>query len=339
MMNISRTTSQENIRDYSLDNIRFFLILAVVFAHLLEVCSPFAGQWTIYKVIYTFHMPAFIFLFGYNVTYSPKRIIFRWAIPYVIFQSLYIIFTQYVLNTDMAFQYTTPYWLLWYMLACIFYQLLLPLFDTTNKRRQIVILICAIIIALLVGYEETVGYYMSLSRFFVFQPWFILGYYFKKNRTLETLLLYWKTRFAIVVISIVIIVLSVPYLMKPNVQNGLLFGSFSYAGCGATVWMRATVLLISLCWIFFLFMGIKSYINKKIFFITAIGQNTWSVFLLHGFFVKAIPVFCPELLLSPYKVILTTCAILLLLGNKIVNRLVYYICFSWLEKLFKNDIN
>ena len=56
-------------RDYSLDNVRFVLIFSVVFAHLLEVCEPFTGSWLIYKFIYSFHMPAFIFLFGYNVKY------------------------------------------------------------------------------------------------------------------------------------------------------------------------------------------------------------------------------------------------------------------------------
>ncbi|MBQ1954388.1 MAG: acyltransferase family protein, partial [Clostridia bacterium] len=51
-------------RDYSLDNIRFILIFSVVFAHFLEVCAPFEGDWKIYKFIYSFHMPVFIFLFG-----------------------------------------------------------------------------------------------------------------------------------------------------------------------------------------------------------------------------------------------------------------------------------
>ena len=106
-------------RDYSLDNVRFFLIFSVVFAHLLEVCTPFRWSWLIYKFIYMFHMPAFIFLFGYNAQYSPKKIVYRWCIPYVIFQCAYILFSRFVIKTDINFQFTTPYWLLWYMLVCI----------------------------------------------------------------------------------------------------------------------------------------------------------------------------------------------------------------------------
>ena len=126
------TLQSEKTRDFSLDNIRFFLIFTVVFAHLLEVCRAFSGSGYIYQFIYMFHMPVFIFLFGYNVRYSPNKVIFRWCIPYIVFQSLYLLFSLFVLDIKVNFQYTTPYWLLWYMLSCIFYQLLLPLYETTN---------------------------------------------------------------------------------------------------------------------------------------------------------------------------------------------------------------
>jgi len=54
-------SSSAATRNYSLDNIRFFLIFTVVFGHILEVCDQFAGSWLVYNFIYTFHMPAFIF--------------------------------------------------------------------------------------------------------------------------------------------------------------------------------------------------------------------------------------------------------------------------------------
>ena len=106
-------------RDYSVANVRFILIFSVVFAHLLEVCAPFKGSWLIYKFIYTFHMPAFIFLFGYNAKYSPKKIVYRWCLPYAIFQCAYISFAKFILNANTNFQFTTPYWLLWYMLLTL----------------------------------------------------------------------------------------------------------------------------------------------------------------------------------------------------------------------------
>ena len=97
-------------RDPSTDNVRFILIFLVVFAHLLEICKPFIdtgmdngsgiiiyGSGVIYKTVYSFHMPAFVFLFGYHARFSPKRIVFRFLIPYFVFQTLYVLFAKHIL--------------------------------------------------------------------------------------------------------------------------------------------------------------------------------------------------------------------------------------------------
>ena len=326
------TLNKEKARDYSLDNIRFFLIFTVVFAHLLEICRAFSGSGYIYQFIYSFHMPVFIFLFGYNARYSPKKIIFRWGIPYIVFQSLYILFSRFVLKNDVDFQYTTPYWLLWYMLACIFYQLLLPIYDINDKRKQILILIGAVIISLLVGFDKTIGYYLSLSRFFVFQPWFILGFYFKKNGIFEKNFTYKKLRVALTFASALIIAIYAVFLYFNKIPNGLLYGAVSYEKCDGTIVMRALLLIIAFCWILFLFVGLKPYLNKRLFLITSIGQNTLPVFLLHGFVVKFLPIYLPDMLNYPLITVLLSFVLLLIFGNKLLNKAVYYIGFSWIEK-------
>lgn len=321
------------MRDHSLDNIRFFLILSVVFAHLLEVCPPFAGSQLLYKLIYSFHMPAFIFLFGYNARFTGKRILFRWCLPYLFFQTVYLLFSRFVLCERADWNYGTPYWLLWYLLACIFYQLLLPLLDTENKTRQLLTVGIAFGFSLLVGFVDVIGYFLSLSRFFVFLPFFLLGYYCKKNGWLDAPAK--NTRFALLFGSLGVILLSLPFLYYVNLPDGLLYGSYSYAACGGALWMRLAVCFLSLSWIVFLFAGVRPWLNKKVFLLTSIGQNTWPVFLLHGFMIKLLPVYGQSLLSSPWLVLLLSCAILLLLGNKFLSRGIYYISFSWLERLFR----
>ncbi len=320
------------VRDYSIDNIRFILIFLVVFAHLLEVFRAFDGSGYIYQFIYTFHMPAFIFLFGYNVKFSPKKIIFFWCIPYVVFQSLYILFANFILKTKTAFTFTTPYWLLWYMVACIFYQLILPLFDTNNKVKQIIVLILLFAVSLVIGFDNTVGYYMSLSRFFVFLPWFVLGFYFKKNVMLEKITAYKGIRITLSVVLPLIIGAYLMFLRFLKFPNGLLYGALPYEKCGGTVGMRTLILFMALCFVLFLFIVIKPILNKKIFLITKIGQNTLPVFLLHGFVVKALPVYFPQILQYPIITVALTCLLLLIFGNKLLNKAVYYIGFSWLKK-------
>ena len=317
-------------RDYSIDNIRFLLIFSVVFAHLLEVSAPFFGKGMIYKFIYSFHMPIFLFLFGYNVKYSLKQILYRWCIPYVVFQCAYILFAKYVLNADVDFEIATPYWLLWYMLVCIYYQLLLPMFDTADKHRQILAIVCVFILSLLAGFVHSLGYYMSLSRFFVFQPWFVLGYYCKKNDVFHQFVIHPKRRTRVLVASAIIITVLMPFVW--TIPDGVLLGAYSYLSCDGTMWMRAVVWAMSFSVMLFLFVGGQSYLNKKLILITNIGQNTWPIFLLHGFIIKAVDDYFPHLVGSPWSVILLSCIILLLIGNKLCNKAVYFASFSWLEK-------
>ena len=247
------------------------------------------------------------------------------------------LFSIYVLNNGEKLQFTTPYWLLWYMLACIFYQLLLPLYDTNDKRTQYCSMVLVFIGSLLVGFEDSVGYYMSLSRFFVFQPWFLLGYYCKKNGTIDLLSSCNKIHRAIKLLTPGIIVLSILFIYYADLHNGLLYGSYSYSNCNSTLWMRVAIQLIAFCWILFLFVGVKPLLNKKLILLTTIGQNTWPIFLLHGFFVKAMPKCWPSLLYSPWRALLITCALLVLLGNKMFSKVIYYTCFLWLEHLFSNS--
>ena len=71
-------------RDYLFDNIKFFLIFLVVFAHLLE---PKLGDSTVkaaYNVIYSFHMPVFIFVMGYFAKFNPAKILKSIVLPYVL---------------------------------------------------------------------------------------------------------------------------------------------------------------------------------------------------------------------------------------------------------------
>lgn len=280
-------------------------------------------------------MPAFLFLTGYNIKFKPQNIVFRWFIPYLVFQFLHITYSGYVLGNHMILQFTTPYWSLWYLLACVFYQILLPLYDVDSERHQFFIMTIVVILALVVGYDDSIGKYMTLSRFFVFQPWFLLGLYFKKRSIFRSIFMHSINRMWLERISIYGILLSIVYLYVLNIENRLLYGSFSYKNYGITIGKRAIVMLIALCWIVFLLVVIKPYINKKIPLVTTIGQNTLSIYLLHGFVVKALPIFCPVIVSAPWSILLISAIILILFGNKFCQKGIHYLCFGWLEKYLK----
>jgi len=188
------------------------------------------------------------------------------------------------------------------------------------------------VIPLLIGFDKTIGDYTSFSRFFVFPPFFILGFYCKKNDVLKNLTVRKKIYSIISRIGLYGVLLSLIYLKINNMPYELLYGYVPYNGYNITLERRATIMIISLCWIVFLFVVIKPYLNKKIPLLTTIGQNTLPIYLLHGFVVKAIPKFCPALLSTPWSMLPISCVILLAFGNKACQKGIHYLCFGWLEK-------
>lgn len=318
-------------RDHGFDNIRCILVLCVVFSHLLEICTPFFGHLRIYCFVYSFHMPAFLFLFGYFARYRPRRILFGWVLPYVLFQTVYILFSRVVLGMETAFQYTTPYWLLWYLLVCSFYQVLLPMYEKDSPKKAAISLCVIFVISLLVGYEKKVEYHMALSRFFVFQPWFVLGYYVRKFWS-EKLFDGWsRWRLLLVPVAVCVSLYGIKYL---GIIDTMLYGTSPYEVLGYTPGIRAYNALMALSWICVFLLVIKPLMNRKLPLITALGENTLPVFLLHGFIVKAIPVYFPNLLSSPVRVIGVACGIVLVLGNPIFGKCFRYL-FSdrWYQRL------
>lgn len=81
--------------------------------------------------------------------------------PYILFQILYILFNVFVINEgniEFSLQFSTPYWLPWYLLTLIFYYLLIPVIATENRKCAIEIFVGMIILAIGAGFDNTIGY-------------------------------------------------------------------------------------------------------------------------------------------------------------------------------------
>ncbi len=301
---------EKEIRDYSFDNIRAVLITCVVFAHLLEVRNPFPFGGDLYRVIYSFHMPTFLFICGWFARYNKKKLLFGLFFPYLMFQTAYIFFQRWLYGADVLLQYTTPYWLLWFLLALLIYYLLLPIYDVESTKKRIVLWVFTLLISLVIGYDATVGYGMSLSRIFVFQPWFLLGFYARRT----------KLRFIPPSIKGIIVGglgVCIVVLCCSSISNEMLYGSYPYAALHYHAGIRLFLALMAMMWIFVLCFILRPFINVRIPLITTLGQNTIFVFLLHGFIVKYIGYKKPHLLETCAGILFVTCLILLLTCNPI----------------------
>ena len=312
---------KRDARILQIDNIKCILIFTVVFGHLCEHMS-FQYKDYIYLLIYSFHMPAFAFISGYCCKkMTGEKLIAKYLYPYFIFQTLYIIFSKKILHESLIFQYTTPYWILWYLLSLFMWNLVISLLNDTLKSLKIIICV-GIIVALLVGYEKTVAYYLSLSRTFVIFPFFASGYYMKKkgypifedgNKNIG------KWIKVILVIS-VFLVCALLYFNQDWIQVSWAYHSqpyqvLQYNFCYRLCFGIAAIVII----IFFCLFITK----KKLYFATHIGQNTLGIFLLHGFIVrylayKNILQNLPHQLLSA---VMLTVLILFICSSKMVRKI------------------
>lgn len=157
-------------RNYKMDNMKALMIYLVVFGHMLE-CFNGTIRWWIYLTIYSFHMPVFAYITGYFSRINPERTIRGILYPYFLYQTLYLAFQRFFLEQENIFQFTTPYWLLWYLISLLCWQMLLPLISW-KEFTQGKVLIATFLLSLAAGFDNTVGYYLSLSRTLVLLPFF-----------------------------------------------------------------------------------------------------------------------------------------------------------------------
>ena len=275
------------MRNYRFDNIKCILIILVVLGHFLELPENSTTADNLYRIIYLFHMPAFVFVSGYFAKFNPRKIVRSLICPYIFFQTVYLAFHSLIILEEDTFtlQFTKPYWILWYLMAMIFYYLLIPFFQTTDKRRQILTVSVAVILSLLTGYDSSIGYQLTLSRFFVFLPYFLMGQYFRTNY--EYIRKKWEDSAKLHIITYVIafagVATSIFYILNSKLSSYVLYGSLHYAKLDYGPSVRITLLFFAICWIIVLFRLLP---NKKIPILTSIGKYTFWIFILHGFIVE-----------------------------------------------------
>lgn len=275
-------------RDAYFDNARLLLIFLVVFGHLIQ---PFTNDslvgGTLYTWIYFFHMPAFIMISGFfarghkNMNYISK-LAKRLLIPYILFQLIYTGFYYFIGKTSWQSELLYPQWSLWFLLSLFCWHLLLIIFKNIKPMLGICL---ALIIGLLIGYIEDIGHYFSLSRTFVFFPYFLIGYWLKK----EHINFLKQKSFKIASLTILLVTVSIVFILTqfnlPDFNIGWLLASRSYATLDAIqyggfvrLFVYAASLLLAFCALI--------WVPQREFRFTYLGTRTLYVYLLHGFIIQ-----------------------------------------------------
>ena len=259
------------------DNIRAFLIFCVLLGHFLE---GIAGWDALYKVIYTFHMPAFVFLSGYFARFKSEKLLRRTLLPYVLFQTLYIAFDRRILGGSAAFQYTLPYWLMWYLPALFLWNLLLPVIDTDRPGRMAATLLGCVALGLAAGFDRSINRNLTISRLLVFLPFFIAGVYWRK---LNVAIPFRGRRQAMTFAAAGAAAGLTCLALAARLSNELYYGASGYEGSGGTPALRLLLYAAGAAWIAVIFLLAP---DRPIPGFTVWGRHTMPIYLFHGFVVR-----------------------------------------------------
>lgn len=266
---------EEKKRIYYWDNVRGFLILLVVFGHILEQL-PGGESGVIYKFIYLFHMPLFVFCSGYWGNGSPKKIMKKLFLPYLLLQALCC-----VLRSEEV-QVTRPFWALWYLLALSVWRMTVPFLeaDSDSFKARLRVLIGAFVCGCIAGADDTIGYYGTLSRIVVFYPYFIMGYYAKKScYILREGGVAQKNGdgLKITVIFLMILVTGIFCFLAPGIDAKWLYGAYSYESGNYNVFFRAVqypAAMIIGCFVLLVMPKGRTAFSR-------VGRDSFTIYLTH----------------------------------------------------------
>lgn len=170
-------------RDLRLDGLKFFLIFLVVLGHLKYGDHGLR----INKIIYSFHMPVFVFLSGYFTSSYPSLVkIKAWfkhtILLYIIAQIAHI-FLSLILNNPITWKVLIdPQLALWY-LVCLMYWRFFVWFILKNVS-SLGLLFFSFLFLILCGFVP-IDHDFSFQRAFAFLPFFIIGFLFRRNNMMS----------------------------------------------------------------------------------------------------------------------------------------------------------
>ncbi len=209
-------------RNYWLDNTKFFLIMLVVIGHFISEFRQYKMVNYTYSFIFIFHMPLFIFISGFfskNIIVKNKNKILNYIVLYLIMQSIELIITK------SKFTIVKPAYTLWYIQSIIIYNLLLPII---HKMKPIYACAIAVIMGLIIGFDNNANTIASLSRTFVMLPFFVMGYFMSEDMLNK---IKNKRNTIIAIIFLVLLAISMPYIIGNPIKmpRNLLLAQKSYS--------------------------------------------------------------------------------------------------------------
>ncbi len=294
------------MRDRQLDGIKGILIFLVVLGHFLELRE--GGEKSgAYLIIYSFHMPAFVFVSGYFARWNRGKILKKYLPIYAFFQLSYVLFDFFIIGEkELSLgAFLTPYWHLWYLFSLMLYSMLLPFLSKIKGRGCHLTFAISVLLSLLFPMIRFDFYFLSLGRFFAFLPFFVLGNFCGSGK-MNMPSLAFTVPFSLIFI-----------LCGKMVNAKMLYGSFAYKS-PMEMLLRALLIFFALGWISML-LNVRKFSDL----FCLLGENTLPIYLLHGFIQRTMLVHGTKLSenITLFLVSIATCLSLCTINFNIKNPL------------------
>ena len=308
------------------DNAKGILIIFIILAHVLSLCSKYYNYSDdFFKFAALFMLQCFFFISAYfsEKSKSPKKKrILNLLKLYLLWQTIITVYYAFVLNiVEFNLNYFVPRYTLWFLITMIFYNIVEPFLEKINYKIMIPL---SFGIGLLVGFIPIIGRTLSLSRTFVFFPFYVLGYYAKELDLLSKIKTK-KVKNITIILSIILLLFILNYNDILSIK--ILKGKYSYFDINSLNVIEACMQRI-LFYILSIIVSIAflNLIPKKENILTILGKNTLYIYLTQGMILKT---FVTEKILLDNRVVgtllLFVCAfILTIILTKIINKIKKY---------------
>ncbi len=268
------------------DNAKGILIIFIVLAHVLSLCSNYYNyNDDFFKFASLFMLQGFFIISAYFSSKSKKN---KWQKvksllkTYIIWQTIITIYYAFILHIiHFNVNYLVPRYTLWFLITIIFYTISDTILDKVNYK---VMLPISFIIGLLAGFVPIFGETLSLSRTFCFFPFYVLGYY-AKDINLFTKIKSSKIKKGTIVLSIIILITIL--LFDDILPIKILKGKYSYFNIDNVIPLVACLQrLLFYTFSIIVTIAFLNLVPTKESFLTYLGGNTLYIFLTQGMILK-----------------------------------------------------
>jgi fucose 4-O-acetylase-like acetyltransferase len=279
------TRTAVKARDPWFDNAKMALVLLVVVGHSWTLLPREGAISHLYDFLYTWHVPAFVFVTGYlsrSFSYESGRLwqlVRTVAIPYVIFESALSLFRIYVGGEHLRDIFQDPHWPMWYLSALFFWRLGTPAFKAMPTYLAVPASVAISVLGGMVA-DSTFDFF----RICGFLPFFVLGLKASPER-LERLREPWARQAAVLVL--LGIAVATTWMDQLVGTTDWLYYSYGYRNLGVSdlhgAILRSALLIVGVLGALAFF----ALVPRNRGWFTRMGAATLVVYLFHGFVIKS----------------------------------------------------